>query len=188
MATKTIVGEKVGMTQVWDDNNNVIPVTVVRVTPCRVVQVKTPDSDGYSALQVTYGSKDPRKLTKPVAGHYERAGVDPGIKLVEQRLARLRKTLGAAAEVRPTSARWAWVEYVLAQGGMDAGRQLGEGDGGDGADVGQQAGGQSFPMNEDVGVENARLPGLEVSGHRDRRRVGRPSNRCRRATGQGRWW
>lgn len=75
-----------------------------------------------------------------------------------------------------------------AQGGMDAGRQLGEGDGGDGADVGQQAGGQSFPMNEDVGVENARLPGLEVSGHRDRRRVGRPSNRCRRATGQGRWW
>ena len=86
MATKTIVGEKVGMTQVWDDNNNVIPVTVVRVTPCRVVQVKTPDSDGYSALQVTYGSKDPRKLTKPVAGHYERAGVDPGIKLVELRI------------------------------------------------------------------------------------------------------
>mgnify|MGYP000302372945 CR=1 FL=1 len=86
MATKTIVGEKVGMTQVWDDNNNVIPVTVVRVTPCRVVQVKTPDSDGYSALQVTYGSKDPRKLTKPVAGHYESAGVDPGIKLVELRI------------------------------------------------------------------------------------------------------
>jgi len=86
MATKTIVGEKVGMTQVWDDNNNVIPVTVVRVTPCRVVQVKTPDSDGYSALQVTYGSKDLRKLTKPVAGHYESAGVDPGIKLVELRI------------------------------------------------------------------------------------------------------
>jgi len=63
------------MTQVWDDDNNVVPVTVVRVAPCRVVQVKTPDSDGYSALQVTYGSRDPRKLTKPVAGHYDKAGV-----------------------------------------------------------------------------------------------------------------
>lgn len=86
MATKTIVGEKVGMTQVWDDNNNVIPVTVVRVTPCRVVQVKTPETDGYSALQVTYGTKDARKLTKPVAGHYDNAGVEPGVRLVELRI------------------------------------------------------------------------------------------------------
>ena len=86
MATKTIVGEKVGMTQVWDDNNNVIPVTVLRVTPCRVVQVKTGETDGYSALQVTYGSRDPRKLNKPLAGHYDKAGVDPGVKLVELRL------------------------------------------------------------------------------------------------------
>jgi large subunit ribosomal protein L3 len=86
MATKTIVGEKVGMTQVWDDKNNVVPVTVVRVAPCRIVQVKTPDVDGYSALQVTYGERDPRKLTKPVAGHYESAGVDPGVRLVELRL------------------------------------------------------------------------------------------------------
>ena len=86
MATKTIVGEKVGMTQVWDDDNNVIPVTVLRVTPCRVVQVKTGETDGYSALQVTYGSRDPRKLNKPLAGHYDKAGVDPGVKLVELRL------------------------------------------------------------------------------------------------------
>lgn len=86
MATKTIVGEKVGMTQVWDDNNNVVPVTVVRVDPCRVVQVKTVDTDGYAALQVTYGSRDPRKLTKPIAGHYDKAGVDPGIRLVELRI------------------------------------------------------------------------------------------------------
>ncbi|NLA34607.1 MAG: 50S ribosomal protein L3 [Actinobacteria bacterium] len=86
MATKTIVGEKVGMTQVWDENNNVVPVTVLRVEPVRVVQVKTQDSDGYSALQVTYGSKDSRKLTQPLAGHYEKAGVDPGIRLVELRL------------------------------------------------------------------------------------------------------
>ncbi|MEZ5321625.1 MAG: 50S ribosomal protein L3 [Microthrixaceae bacterium] len=86
MATKTIVGEKVGMTQVWDDDNNVVPVTVVRVTPCRVVQVKTPETDGYSAVQVTYGNRDARALTRPVAGHYAKAGVDPGVRLVELRL------------------------------------------------------------------------------------------------------
>ena len=86
MATKTIVGEKVGMTQVWDDQNNIIPVTVLRVTPVRIVQVKTLDNDGYSALQVTYGTRDPRKLTKPAAGHFEKAGVAPGVRLVELRL------------------------------------------------------------------------------------------------------
>ena len=86
MATRAIVGEKVGMTQVWDDDNRVVPVTVLRVRPCRVVQVKTPERDGYSALQVTFGSRKPSKLTKPVAGQYEKTGVDPGVKLVELRL------------------------------------------------------------------------------------------------------
>ena len=64
MAKKAIVGEKLGMTQVWDDANNVVPVTVLRVTPARVVQLRTPERDGYSALQVTYGNRDARKLTK----------------------------------------------------------------------------------------------------------------------------
>jgi large subunit ribosomal protein L3 len=86
MANKAIVGRKVGMTQVWDDKNRVVPVTVVKVAPCRVVQIKTPETDGYSALQVTFGQKDPRKLTQPVAGHYEKAGVSPGVTLVELRL------------------------------------------------------------------------------------------------------
>ena len=86
MAKKAIVGEKLGMTQVWDDANNVVPVTVLRVTPARVVQLRTPERDGYSALQVTYGNKDARKLTKPLAGQYAAAGVDPGVKLVELRL------------------------------------------------------------------------------------------------------
>jgi large subunit ribosomal protein L3 len=86
MATRAIVGEKVGMTQVWDDDNRVVPVTVLRVRPCRVVQVKTPERDGYSALQVTFGVRKPSKLTKPVAGQYEKAGVDAGVKLVELRL------------------------------------------------------------------------------------------------------
>ena len=86
MATKAIVGEKVGMTQVWDDDNQIVPVTVLRVTPVRVVQVKTSATDGYSAVQVTYGNRDARKLSKPLAGHYDKAGVDPGTRLVELRL------------------------------------------------------------------------------------------------------
>jgi large subunit ribosomal protein L3 len=86
MATKAIVGEKVGMTQVWDEDNRVVPVTVLRVSACRVVQVKTPEHDGYSAIQVTLGVKDAGKLTRPEAGHFEKAGVDAGRKLVELRL------------------------------------------------------------------------------------------------------
>ena len=86
MATKAIVGEKVGMTQVWDDQNRIVPVTVLRVTPVRVVQVKRPDTDGYSALQVTYGLKKAKSLTKPEAGHFAKGSVEPGTRLVELRL------------------------------------------------------------------------------------------------------
>ncbi len=86
MAKKSIVGRKVGMTQVWDDNNNVVPVTVVEVTPARIVQVKTTETQGYDALQVTTGSKDPSKLNKPEAGHFAAAGVTPGTDLLELRL------------------------------------------------------------------------------------------------------
>ena len=86
MATKAIVGEKVGMTQVWDEHNRAIAVTVVRVSPARVVQLKTPDRDGYSAVQVTYGTRKARALTKPEAGHFGRAEVDPGVRLVELRV------------------------------------------------------------------------------------------------------
>jgi large subunit ribosomal protein L3 len=86
MATKAIVGEKIGMTQVWDDQSRVVPVTMVKVDPCRIVQVKTPASDGYSALQVTFGTRAARKLTKPAAGHYAKAAVEPGVRLVELRL------------------------------------------------------------------------------------------------------
>jgi large subunit ribosomal protein L3 len=86
MASKAIVGEKVGMTQVWDDQNRVVPVTVLKVAPARVVQVKTSERDGYTALQVTYGTKDARKLSKPEAGHFAKAGVAPGVRLVELRL------------------------------------------------------------------------------------------------------
>src|SRR3954453_24058392 len=83
MAKKAIVGEKVGMTQIWDDQNRAIPVTLVRVAPCRVVQVKTPETDGYSAVQVTFGAQRPSRLNKPDAGHFTKAGVDPRKRLVE---------------------------------------------------------------------------------------------------------
>ena len=86
MTNKAIVGEKVGMTQVWDDQHRIVPVTVVRVTPCRVVQIKSPETDGYSALQVTFGRKDPGKLSQPEAGHFARFCVAPGTELVELRL------------------------------------------------------------------------------------------------------
>ena len=86
MANKAIVGEKVGMTQVWDEDNRVLPVTVLRVRPNRVVQVKTSERDGYSALQVTFGHRDAEKLTRPEAGHFAAGGVEAGERLVELRL------------------------------------------------------------------------------------------------------
>ncbi len=85
MAEQAIVGEKVGMTQTWVDDK-VVPVTVVRVDPMRIVQIKTNERDGYTALQVTYGHRDPRKLNQPLAGHYAKADVAPGKRLVELRL------------------------------------------------------------------------------------------------------
>jgi large subunit ribosomal protein L3 len=84
--TKAIVGEKVGMTQVWDDQNRAIAVTVLKVTPARVVQLKTPALDGYSAVQVTYGIRKASSLTKPVAGHFAKVDVEPGKRLVELRV------------------------------------------------------------------------------------------------------
>jgi large subunit ribosomal protein L3 len=86
MANRALVGEKVGMTQVWGDDNRVLPVTVVRVSPLRVVQVKTTATDGYTALQVTYGTKEAKKLNQPEAGHFAKQGVAPGVRLVELRL------------------------------------------------------------------------------------------------------
>ena len=86
MRNKAVVGKKVGMTQVWDDDNRVVPVTVLEVSPCRVVQVKTEETHGYSAVQVTFGEKDAKKLTQPEAGHFAKAGIAPGAELLELRL------------------------------------------------------------------------------------------------------
>jgi large subunit ribosomal protein L3 len=73
------------MTQVFDDNNRMVPVTVVKAGPCVVTQIRTPEKDGYSAVQIAYGAIDPRKVNKPEAGHFAKAGVPPRRYLVEIR-------------------------------------------------------------------------------------------------------
>jgi len=82
---KGILGEKLGMTQVWDENNHVVPVTVVKAGPCVVTQVRTADKDGYSAVQIAFGQIDPRKVSQPMLGHFTKAGVTPRRHLVELR-------------------------------------------------------------------------------------------------------
>ena len=82
---KGVLGTKLGMTQVFADDGRMVPVTVVAAGPCVVTAVRTPDADGYSAVQIGYGEIDPRKVTKPVAGHFAKAGVTPRRYLVELR-------------------------------------------------------------------------------------------------------
>jgi large subunit ribosomal protein L3 len=82
---KGVLGTKLGMTQVFADDGKMVPVTVVAAGPCVVTAVRTPAADGYSAVQIGYGEIDPRKVTKPVAGHFAKAGVTPRRYLVELR-------------------------------------------------------------------------------------------------------
>jgi large subunit ribosomal protein L3 len=85
MTRTAIVGEKVGMTQLWE-NDVVVPVTVVKVSPARVVQVKTLENDGYAAIQITFGSVKASRLNGPQKGHFDKAGVEPGGELLEFRV------------------------------------------------------------------------------------------------------
>lgn len=84
-ATKGILGSKLGMTQVWDEQNRLIPVTVIKAGPCVVTQVRSPEKDGYSAIQIGYGSVDPRRVNRPEGGHFKANGVAPRRHLVELR-------------------------------------------------------------------------------------------------------
>ncbi len=84
---KGLLGKKLGMTQVWDENNRLIPVTVVEAGSNVVTQIKNAETDGYSAIQVAYGAIDPRKVTKPLTGHFEKAGVNPRRYIAEIRTA-----------------------------------------------------------------------------------------------------
>jgi large subunit ribosomal protein L3 len=82
---KGILGTKLGMTQVFDENNRIVPVTVVQAGPCIVTQIRTKETDGYEAVQLAFGAVDPRKVTKPVTGHFAKAGATPRRHLVELR-------------------------------------------------------------------------------------------------------
>ena len=84
-AVKGVLGEKLGMTQVWDAENRLVPVTVVKAGPCVVTQVRDAQTDGYDAVQIGFGAVDPRKVTQPLRGHFEKAGVTPRRHLVELR-------------------------------------------------------------------------------------------------------
>ena len=97
---KGLLGTKLGMTQVWDENNRLVPVTVIQAGPNVVTQVRDAETDGYAAVQLGYGAIDPRKVTKPLTGHFEKAGVTPRRHVVELRTAdagdyRLGQELGA---------------------------------------------------------------------------------------------
>jgi large subunit ribosomal protein L3 len=83
--TKGLLGVKLGMTQAWDANNKFVPVTVVAVSPNVVTQLRTIENDGYQAVQIATGAIDPRKVTKPLAGHYEKAGITPRRHITEIR-------------------------------------------------------------------------------------------------------
>lgn len=85
-AVKGILGRKLGMTQIWDSENRVIPVTVIQAGPCRVVQLKTPERDGYAAVQIAFGSVKEQRLNRPELGHLEKAGVAPSKHLAELRV------------------------------------------------------------------------------------------------------
>jgi large subunit ribosomal protein L3 len=85
--TKGLLGVKLGMTQVWDADNKLVPVTVIEITPNVVTQVRSPEVDGYSAIQIAAGQIDPRKVSKPAAGHFTKAGVTPRRHLTEIRTA-----------------------------------------------------------------------------------------------------
>lgn len=82
---KGLLGSKLGMTQVWDADNRLVPVTVVQASPNVVTQVRSPETDGYSAVQLAFGALDPRKANKPESGHFAKAGVTPRRHLVEIR-------------------------------------------------------------------------------------------------------
>ncbi len=86
MPNKGILGRKLGMTQVFDEGNRIIPVTVIEAGPCRVVQIKTPERDGYAAVQLAFGETKAQRLSKPELGHLKAADADPTKYLAELRV------------------------------------------------------------------------------------------------------
>ena len=97
---KGLLGTKLGMTQTWDENNRVVPVTVIAAGTNVVTQVRTPEKDGYNAIQIGFGEIDGSKVTKPSAGHFGKAGVTP-----RRHMAEIRTTDAASYRSARNSAR-----------------------------------------------------------------------------------
>lgn len=96
-----LIGKKLGMTRVYAPDGSATPVTVLEVTPNRVTQVKAADKDGYTAVQVTLGTRRATRVTKPMAGHFKKAGVEPGRGVWEHRLAEGEGAdIAAGAEIK----------------------------------------------------------------------------------------
>ena len=91
---KALLGKKLGMTQIFDKNGKVIPVTVIEAGPCTVVQIKTKDADGYEAVQLGFGEVKTNKVIKPKAGHFKKANVEPKKHLREFRLEEISYNVG----------------------------------------------------------------------------------------------
>jgi len=85
-AIKGILGKKLGMTQVFDSQNKIVPVTVIEAGPCVVTQIRTLEKDGYTAVQLAYGAVEPRKVSKPATGQFAKAGVTPRLEVAELRV------------------------------------------------------------------------------------------------------
>ncbi|MFP3915160.1 MAG: 50S ribosomal protein L3 [Actinomycetota bacterium] len=85
-ALKAIVGQKLGMTQIFDDDARARPVTVIKAGPVRITQIKTPETDGYSAVQLAFGEVNPNRVNNPTKGHFDKAGVPPARALLEVRV------------------------------------------------------------------------------------------------------
>lgn len=85
--SKGMLGTKLGMTQVWNESGKLVPVTVIELAPNVVTQIRTPEKDGYNAVQIAYGQIDPRKVNKPLTAHFEAAGVTPRRHVTEIRTA-----------------------------------------------------------------------------------------------------
>ena len=160
--TKGLLGTKLGMTQVWDANNKLIPVTVIEISPNVVTQLRTPEVDGYSAVQIAYGQIDPRKANKPATGHFAKAGVTPRRHVTEVRTADAADyTLGQelAVDIFEAGKRVEVGDIGLARTGV---RDERRGDGGEGRH------GQAAP----------RAPGRQRAGvHGQRAREGEAPER-----------
>ena len=91
---KALLGKKLGMTQIFNKDGKVVPVTVIEAGPCTVVQIKTADSDGYNAVQLGFGDIKAKKVTKPTAGHFKKANVEPKKHLREFRLDEISYNVG----------------------------------------------------------------------------------------------